>query len=113
MSKKNTKIVAVSKNTDIQKPNATEAVKLVKKKEQKVIESPKMVNLFKTSYHYYRNFVKEILKDAKVNGFRFVKDGKMGGWKGFISIPSTETEKAKKVLAEFKTKNPDTIDLWW
>ena len=70
-----------------------------------------MVNVFKTSYHYYRNWVKEILKDGKVNDFKFVKD--KIGWKGSISVPKKNEEAIKKVLSDYKTKNPDIVPLWW
>ncbi len=70
-----------------------------------------MVNVFKTSYHYYRNWVKEILTDGKVNDFKFVKDKK--GWKGSISVPKKDEETIKKVLSDYKAKNPEIVPLWW
>lgn len=84
---------------------------MTKKKEKKVEENPKRINLFQSSYHFYRNSIKQILLKGKVNGFRFVKNEK--DWNGFISIPPTEIEKAKKVLADYKTKNPDEVSMWW
>jgi len=72
---------------------------------------PEMINVFKTSYHYYRNWVKQILTEGKIQGFRFLKDEV--GWKGFLSVPKTNVEATKKVLTDFKTKHPDTIEMWW
>ena len=85
-----------------------------KKKENVVAETTgkiERINLFKTTYHYFRNWIKYILIDGKVNGFRFVKDEI--GWTGNLSVPKSETEKAKTVLKDYKVNNPDTVDLWW
>ena len=69
-----------------------------------------MVNLFKTTYHYYRNWVKHILQ-GKVIGFKFIKD--KIGWEGSISVPKSEINKAKSVLQEYKSKNPEAKEMWW
>ncbi len=70
-----------------------------------------MVNLAKTSYHYYRHFIKAILTDGKVSKFRFVKND--AGWHGVVSVDKVELDKAKKVFSDYKSKNVDTADLWW
>jgi hypothetical protein len=72
-----------------------------------------MVGLFKTTYHYYRNWVKYILAGGKLKGFRFVKDD--AGYTGKISVLKTEVDNAKKVLADYKSKpeNKEGVDLWW
>ena len=70
-----------------------------------------MVNIFKTCYHYYRNWIREILTTGKVDKFRFVKDEI--GYTGEIAVNKPEVEKAKKVLKEYKAKNPNTVDMWW
>ena len=69
-----------------------------------------MVNLFKTTYHYYRNWVKHILQ-GNVIGFKFIKD--KIGWEGFISVPKSEIQKTKSVLQEYKSKNPEAKEMWW
>lgn len=83
----------------------------VKKKPEQIkkeVKTTEMVVLCKTSYHYWRNWLKEILKDT---GAKFNKDEK--GWKGSISITKTDIDKAKKLLTDYKTKNPETKELWW
>ena len=80
----------------------------VKKPEQakKEVKTTEMIVLCKTSYHYYRNWLRELLKDAEP---KFVKDEK--GWKGSITVAKADVEKAKKLLADYKTKNPETKEL--
>ncbi len=70
-----------------------------------------MVNIFTTTYHRYRHWVRFILTEGKINSFRFVKDEI--GYTGKLSIEKTEVDNAKKVLADYKIKNPDTVDMWW
>jgi hypothetical protein len=87
---------------------------MTKKKNEKVaaVATKKVwVNIFKTNYHRYRHWVKYILAEGKVNGFRFVKDEI--GWTGKLAVDKPEVDKAKKVLAEYKTNNPDAVDMWW
>ena len=86
-----------------------------KKDEKKVAEvvAPKkveMTNIFKTTYYWWRFWVKDILKSGKINKARFVKDEV--GYTGKIAVQKTEVEAAKKVLADYKTKNPDTVEMW-
>ena len=84
------------------------------KNEKKVaVEAPKkieMINIFKTTYGYWRYWVKNILADGGISKFRFAKDE--GSYNGKIAVAKPEAEKAKKVLAEYKTKNPDTVVMW-
>ena len=88
-----------------------------KKKEQKAapqVETTtkaEWVNVFKTTYYFWRFWVKQILIDGKIKKYRFVKDEV--GYTGKIAIDKPEVETAKKVLAEYKIKNPDTKDMWW
>jgi len=35
------------------------------------------------------------------------------GYTGNIAINKPEVEAAKKVLADYKTQNKDSIDMWW
>lgn len=51
---------------------------MTKKKEKKVEENSKRINLFQTSYHFYRNFIRKILANGKVTGFSFLKNEKIG-----------------------------------
>jgi len=69
-----------------------------------------MVNIFSTTYGYYRWWVKNILADGGISKFRFVKD--TDSYNGQIAVAKTEVEKAKKVLAEYQKKNPDTVIMW-
>ncbi len=87
-----------------------------KKSEKKVAEAAPtkkvMVNIFSSNYHRYRHWIREILGEALAKGkFRFVKD--KIGYTGKIAVEKTEVEKAKKVLADYKLKNKDTVDMWW
>ena len=87
-----------------------------KKNEKKVaaVAAPKkieMINIFKTTYGYWRYWVKNILADGGVNKFRFVKDEL--SYNGRIAVAKSDVEKAKRVLADYKTKNADTKDMWW
>ena len=82
-----------------------------KKAVENALAKNEMVDLFKTTYHYFRNWVKYILAEGKVNRFRFVKNET--GYDGKISVSKSEVDTAKKVLAEYKTKNKDIADMWW
>ncbi len=87
-----------------------------KKNEKKVaaVAAPKkieMINIFKTTYHRYRHWVRFILTEGKINKFRFVKDEV--GYTGNIAIDKPEVEAAKKVLAEYRIQNKDTVEMWW
>ena len=86
-----------------------------KKNEKKVAETaPKKVewvNVLKTTYYYWRFWVKQILINGKIKKYRFIKDAV--GYSGNIAVQKTEIENAKKVLAEYKIKNPDTVDMFW
>lgn len=82
-----------------------------KKLQVKEKSKNEMVNVFKTSYHYYRNWVKQILSDGNIKGFRFIKDDV--GWMGNISVPKTNQNETKNVLSDYKTKNPEVVEMWW
>ena len=88
-----------------------------KKKEQKAApqaETPtkaEWVNVFKTTYYFWRFWVKQILIEGKTKKYRFVKDEV--GYTGKIAIDKPEVEAAKKVLADYQTKQPDTTEMWW
>jgi len=89
-----------------------------KKKKEAVAKVPatekngkiEMVNIFSTTYGYYRYWIKEILAAGGISKFRFVKDADT--YNGKISVASTDIDKAKKVLAEYQKKNPDTVTMW-
>ena len=86
-----------------------------KKNEKKVTDTAptkaEWVNVFKTSYYFWRFWIRTILIEGKVKKYRFVKDEV--GYTGNIAINKPEVEAGKKVLAEYKTKNKDTKDMWW
>ena len=86
-----------------------------KKNEKKVaaVAAPKkieMICIFKTTYGYWRYWVKNILADGGVGKFRFVKDE--GSYNGKIAVEKTQVERAKQVLGDYKKKNPDTVVMW-
>lgn len=70
-----------------------------------------LVVIGKTTYHYFRNWVKDILRDGKVEGFRFVKDEV--GFNGTLQVDKKHEDKAKKVLATYREKNLDVVEMWW
>jgi len=82
-----------------------------KKTITEVTATTEMVQLFKTTYHYYRNWVRGILQQGKITNIKFLKE--KIGWKGIISVPKSQLEKAKQVLNEYKKKHPDAKELWW
>lgn len=54
--------------------------------------------------------MKNILAEGGISKFRFVKDA--DSYNGKIAVAKPEVEKEKKVLAEYKTKKTDTVDMW-
>jgi hypothetical protein len=73
-------------------------------------EKPEMVNIFSTTYGYYRYWVKTILTEGGIAKFRFVKDE--GSYNGKIAVAAGEVEKAKKVFADYKAKHPEEKEMW-
>ena len=69
-----------------------------------------MVNIFSTTYGYYRYWVKNILAEGGISQFRFVKDA--DSYNGKIAVAKAEVDKAKKAWAEYQKKNPDTVLMW-
>ena len=89
-----------------------------KKKKEAVAKVPatekngkiEMVNIFSTTYGYYRYWVRHILAEGGISKFRFIKDA--DSYNGKIAVAKPEVEKAKKALAEYQKKNPDTVTMW-
>ncbi len=73
-------------------------------------EKPELVNIFSTTYGYWRYFIKNILAEGGIVKFRFVKDE--GSYNGKMAVAKAEAEKAKKVLAGYKAKHPDEKEMW-
>lgn len=69
-----------------------------------------MVNIFSTTYGYYRYWCKNILAEGGIAKFRFVKDAE--SYNGKIAVAKSEVDKAKRVLAEYQKKNPGTVTMW-
>jgi len=69
-----------------------------------------MVAIFKTTYGYYRYWVKNILADGGIIKYRFIKNP--DSYAGVLSVAKAEADKAKKVLAEYKKQNPGTVSMW-
>ena len=72
---------------------------------------PDWVKIFQTTYYWYRHWIRALLKNGKIKKFRFVKDEV--GYTGNIAVDKPEVEKAKKVLQDYKEKNPDVKEMWW
>ncbi|OJW82082.1 MAG: hypothetical protein BGO69_15910 [Bacteroidetes bacterium 46-16] len=63
----------------------------------------------KTTYHFWRNWVKDIASSVK--GARFAKE--KVGYNGVITVPDDASKtKLLKALETWKKKNTDTVDLW-
>ena len=88
------------------KKNAVEVKAPVKEEIVKV----EMVNIFSTTYGYWRYFVKTILAEGGISKFRFAKDAE--SYNGKIAVAKDDVDKAKKVLAEYQKKNPDIKAMW-
>jgi len=69
-----------------------------------------MVNIFSTTYGYYRYWVKNILAEGGVIKFRFVKDKE--SYNGKIAVAKLEVQKAKAALLQFQKSNPETVTMW-
>ena len=86
-----------------------------KKVEKKVAVVPsgksEWIKIFKSTYYLWRFWVKEILVSGKIKKYRFIRDEI--GYTGNIAVEKAEVEAAKKVLADYKTKNPDIKDMWY
>jgi len=112
MSTKIKRNVEVSKNTNTEKKSTiksiTQAVKDVIKKSVKKDELE--FGLYRTTYHYWRNWVKDIFQSKNIQS-RFVKDEK--GFGGSIYVLKSETDKIKKMLKEYQAKHSEEVDLWW
>lgn len=66
------------------------------------------VILCKTSYHYWRFGISELLQGT---GAKFKKA--QSGWQRIIIIDWHELDIARKLLINFKENNPDTKEMWW
>lgn len=66
------------------------------------------VILCKTSYHYWRFWISELLQGT---GAKFKKA--QCGWQGTIIVDWHELDNARKLLLNFKENNPDTKEMWW
>jgi len=81
-----------------------------KKKKEAVAKVPatekngkiEMVNIFSTTYGYYRYWIKEILAAGGISKFRFVKDADT--YNGKISVASTDIDKARRFWLNIKRK---------
>ena len=95
----------------------------IKKTDKKVVKTEKKavvpaapakvewITIFKTTYFRWRYWVKDLLITGKVKKYRFIKEEV--GYNGSIAVDKSEVEAAKKVLNEYKTKNPDIKEMWW
>ncbi len=102
-----TKKKAAAANTKA--PAATEKKAEVKAAVSKPAKT-EMVAIFKTTYGYYRYWVKNILADGGIIKYRFIKN--RDSYAGVISVAKGDADKAKKVLAEYKKQNPGTVSMW-
>jgi len=103
-----TKKKAAAANTKA--PAATEKKAAVVKASITTPVKTEMVTIFKTTYGYYRYWVKNILAGGGIIKYRFIKNP--DSYAGVISVAKPEADKAKKVLAEYKKQNPETVSMW-
>jgi hypothetical protein len=71
---------------------------------------PEMVITASTTYGYWRYWVKNILNEGGIAKFKFIKDE--GSYNGKVAVAAGEVDKAKKVLADYKSKHPDEKEMW-
>ena len=114
--KKNEAKKTTVKKSVVKKEKTTAKPDSIMEKETEEVETtldfkPEMIEIFKTTYGYYRYWVKNILADGGIKKFRFVKD--VESYNGKIAVAKTEIEKAKKALADYRTKNPDNVKICW
>lgn len=95
---------------DEKEPAETAELKTSKKNNSKPAED-KRVKLADSSYHYFRHFIKDLLKTNEVKSARFKKNDE--GWHGQISVLASEKESANMALTQYKSDNPEIKDLWW
>jgi len=69
-----------------------------------------MVSICKTNYGYYRYWVKDIMSNAGILKFRFVKNKE--NYDGTLAVSKKEVEKAKAALAKYVKDNPTTVSMW-
>lgn len=70
----------------------------------------KKVRLVSSCYHYYRNVLRDWLRDHKVPSARFMKNPE--NYDGYITVLENEKVQALKALAQYRKENPDVKDLW-
>ena len=102
-----TKKVTVAPKTVNAKSVSKKATnKKVEPKKEVVV--PVKVALCTSSYHYYRGYVKDIIRKGGVNP-SFKKEAV--GYNGTILVLSTDLVKAKNILDTYNKENPD-VCMW-
>lgn len=98
--------IAPAKNTKkVANTKATET-----KKVAPVVEnSLEVVEVATTTYHYWRNWVKDIARDGSVISAKFVKGE---GYNGTITVVKSEVSKLKEVFTKYQKENPGIIAMW-
>jgi len=82
-----------------------------KKKASDDTTKAKRVKFVGTSYHYFRNWLKQLFRENGIQSAKFIKN--VEGWLGHISILESDKEPAIQVLNKYQVDNPDTKSLWW
>lgn len=72
--------------------------------------SAKKVKLVSSCYHYYRNVLRDWLREHKVPSARFMKNPE--NYDGYITVLENEKAQALKALAQYRKENPDVKELW-
>ena len=80
-------------------------------KKQSTPSKPDFEKVFQTTYYYWRYWIKNLLIGGGLKKFRFIKSEI--GYNGDIAIDKPEVGHAKKVLQDYKDKNPEVKDMWW
>jgi len=82
-----------------------------KKKAAADTNKVKRLKFVGTSYHYFRNWLKQLFRENGIMSAKFIKNSE--GWLGHISILESDKDPAIEVLNKYQLDNPDTKALWW
>jgi hypothetical protein len=105
---------------EVNEPAIEEAIPVAEAKPKKAGKKPAISNvkagiervtLVGTSYHYFRNWLKNTLRSGEIHTAKFIKNE--ADWNGCISIPESDKDAALKILEQYRFENPETKELWW
>ncbi|MFA6150549.1 MAG: hypothetical protein WC716_04445 [Chitinophagaceae bacterium] len=82
-----------------------------KKVSVSIVARPSKNIIYKTTYHYWRNWIRKILIDGNIKSYKFYKD--KIGYSGEISVDSKDVDFAKKLFADYIKQHPEIKEMWW